>query len=220
MSSSSTIDISPAPVVSLKYRELEDSPLSSETALLSKPQVSPEEQRGPSPEEIAERIGKERDSAVRETEQRLGQDYENKLKAARSGIASSIEAFDSQRKNYFARAEAELVQFALAIAAKILHREAQIDPLLLTALVRVAIDKLKDGSSVTLRVNPRQAAKWKQAFSDPVATAHISIAEDASLSDLDCVLETELGSSHLGLDAQLKEIENGFCDLMALRPTN
>lgn len=210
----------PVPVTSLEYRDLVDPSVTAETSQLPKLQVAPEEQRGPSPEEIAERIRKERAAAAQEVEQRLGQDYENKLKAARSAIASSIADFDAQRKTYFARAEAELVQLALAIAAKILHREAQIDPMLMTALVRMAIDKLKEQSSVTIRVNPRQAAKWKQSFSDPVAARHISIAEDASLSDLDCVLETELGSTRLGLDAQLKEVEQGFFDLMALRPTN
>jgi flagellar biosynthesis/type III secretory pathway protein FliH len=30
-----------------------------------------------------------------------------------------------------------------------------------------------------------------------------------SLSDNDCVLETELGSTNFGLDTQLKEVEQG-----------
>jgi flagellar assembly protein FliH len=32
------------------------------------------------------------------------------------------------------------------------------------------------------------------------------------------VLETELGSANFGLDTQLKEVEQGFFDLLALRP--
>jgi len=31
-------------------------------------------------------------------------------------------------------------------------------------------------------------------------------------------LETELGSTHLSLDTQLKEIEQGFMDLLEQRP--
>ena len=38
------------------------------------------------------------------------------------------------------------------------------------------------------------------------------------LSDHDCILETELGSANFGLDTQLKEVEQGFFDLLALRP--
>jgi flagellar assembly protein FliH len=32
------------------------------------------------------------------------------------------------------------------------------------------------------------------------------------------VLETELGTANFGLDSQLKEVEQGFFDLLALRP--
>jgi flagellar assembly protein FliH len=32
------------------------------------------------------------------------------------------------------------------------------------------------------------------------------------------VLETELGETEIGLEAQLKEIERGFFDLLAQRP--
>jgi flagellar assembly protein FliH len=31
-------------------------------------------------------------------------------------------------------------------------------------------------------------------------------------------LETELGTTNFGLDTQLKEVEQGFFDLLALRP--
>jgi flagellar assembly protein FliH len=47
----------------------------------------------------------------------------------------------------------------------------------------------------------------------------VEVAEDAQLSSQDCVLETELGAANFGLDTQLKEVEQGFFDLMALRPT-
>ena len=46
------------------------------------------------------------------------------------------------------------MQLALAIAAKILHREAQVDPMLVAALVRMTIEKMREGSSVTVRVGP------------------------------------------------------------------
>ena len=47
---------------------------------------------------------------------------------------------------------------------------------------------------------------------------HVEVVEDHQVGDQDCVLETELGSAHFALDAQLKEIERGFFDLLALRP--
>jgi flagellar assembly protein FliH len=50
--------------------------------------------------------------------------------------------------------------------------------------------------------------------------AHVAVLEDASLSEHDCMLETELGIANFGLDTQLKEVEQGFFDLLALKPVN
>ena len=57
-----------------------------------------------------------------------------------------IAGFEAERSDYYARVEAEIVQLALAIAAKILHREAQVDPMLVAALVRMAVEKMREGS--------------------------------------------------------------------------
>jgi len=45
----------------------------------------------------------------------------------------------------------------------------------------------------------------------------VEVTEDAQLGAQDCLLETELGSANFGLDTQLKEVEQGFFDLLALR---
>ena len=49
---------------------------------------------------------------------------------------------------------------------------------------------------------------------------HVEVVEDMSLSDQDCIVATELGFANFGLDTQLKEVEQGFFDLLALRPTS
>ena len=106
----------------------------------------------------------ERAEAIRETEERLSSEYEQKLEAERAPIAAAVSAFATQRDSYFARAEAEIVQLALAIAAKILHREAQVDPMLVATLVRMAVEKMREGSSVNLRVGVGEGPRWKQSF--------------------------------------------------------
>jgi flagellar assembly protein FliH len=106
----------------------------------------------------------------------------------------------------------------LAISAKILYREAQVDPLLIAALVRVAVDKLHDGSSVSVRVSPAQAGKWIGYMANPLNGSSIAVVEDGNLGPEDCILETDLGSANFSIDAQLKEVEQGFFDLLAQRP--
>jgi len=170
--------------------------------------------------ELATRIREARLEAVAQTEQRLLRDYEQKLLAARQPIADVVSQFAEQREDYFARVEAEVVQLALSIAAKILHRESQVDPMLVASLVRLAVEKMREGSSVTVKVGPGLSTPWKQYFAAYPNLGRIDVIEVSQLTDQDCILETELGSANFGLDAQLKEVEQGFFDLLAMRPAN
>jgi flagellar assembly protein FliH len=223
---SSSVDFNPAfslPITSLEYRDLALAPISENTVQASRAnkEDEPEKRRAEvelSKEEFAERIKRERADATLQTEQRLRQEWEQKLQLVRAPIAAGISAFEVQREEYFARVEAEVVQLALAIAAKILHREAQVEPMLVAALVRIAIEKMREGSSVTVRVGPGRAKVWQEFFAGKPNVAHVVVREDAGLSDHDCLLETELGVANFGLDTQLKEVEQGFFDLLALRP--
>ncbi len=90
--------------------------------------------------------------------------------------------------------------------------------MLVATLVRMAVEKMREGSSVTVRVHPARAAGWKQYFSGQPNLAAVEVIEDAKLTEQDCILETELGTTNFGLDTQLKEVEQGFFDLLALRP--
>jgi len=115
--------------------------------------------------------------------------------------------------------ESEIVQLALSIARKILHREVQMDPLLLTGIVRVALESLNDGTQVRLRANPQEIPFWRDYFSRSTDIVPApELMGDASLASGSCALETELGSTHISLETQLKEIEQGFLDLLEQRP--
>jgi flagellar assembly protein FliH len=215
----------PAPVKTLEYRDMGgamNSNGSSNPSLedLNALEDAERAEIAISEVELAERIKRERFDAAQQAELRLRQEYESRLKAAHAPIAAAVLAFDEQRSEYFARVEAELVQLALAIAAKILHREAQVDPMLVASLVRLALEKLREGSSVTVRVGPGRAHRWKEYFAGPPNAARVAVVEDAELSEHDCLLETELGVANFGLDMQLKEVEQGFFDLLALKPVN
>jgi flagellar assembly protein FliH len=170
--------------------------------------------------EFAARIRQERADAASQVEQKLRQEYEQKLVVARAPIVAAVKEFGTQRDDYFARVESEVVQLSLSIAAKILHREAQVDPMLVATLVRIAIEKMREESSVAIRVSVGRASAWKQYFAALPNAARVEVIEDAQLNDQDCLLVTELGSANFGLDTQLKEVEQGFFDLLALRPTN
>jgi len=212
----------PLPIAALQYRDI---------GLIPEPEVSEEDAdstSGPtgksrnrleiSEVELEARIRQERSDAVMQVEQQLRDEYEQKLQIARKKVATALEEFQAQRTDYFSRVEAEVVQLALSIAAKILRREAQVDPMLIAALVKMAVEKMSESSSVSVRVRPGAGTDWKPCFAGSPVLSRVEVIEDAQVEDGDCILETELGRAHFGLEAQLKEVERGFFDLLALRP--
>ena len=173
---------------------------------------------GPSAQEISEMLGNARREAAAATEERLCQEYQAKSEREAAKIVQALKLFEAERQDYFSRVESEVVHLALAIATKILHREAQVDPLLVAALVRVAVDKLHAGSNVSVRIPPIGAEKWRERFANPLNGSAIAVVEDPNLGADDCYLETEVGTANFSIDAQLKEVEQGFFDLLAQRP--
>ena len=175
-------------------------------------------ERTSSEAELAARIARERAEGAAQAEQKMRQELEQKLAAARAPVAQAIQEFAEQRNQYFTKVEAEIVQLSLSIAAKILHREAQVDPMLVATLVRIAVERMREESGVTVRVSTGRADVWAQYFAGYPNMAQVEIVEDAQLGENDCILQTELGAANFGLEAQLKEVEQGFFDLLALRP--
>jgi len=127
--------------------------------------------------------------------------------------AEMIESFAGERDRYLQAVEHEVVDLALAVAARILRREAQMDPLLLTGAVRVALGQLSGSTQVRLRVPPAELDLWIETVALlPKLRVKPTVVAGEGMRLGDCVIETELGSVDLGIRAQLGEIERGFFD--------
>jgi len=145
--------------------------------------------------------------------------FEQQAAKLREEISKALRDFASERDNYFQRVEEQLVRLTLAIARKILHREAQVDPLLLTGILRVALEKVGSDTNTRLRANPSDVQVWRDYFTQTLEKFPVpELIGDPEIQTGRCILETELGSTEIGLETQLKEIEQGFLDLLAQRP--
>ncbi len=123
------------------------------------------------------------------------------------------QAFAAARDRYLEQVEREVVKLALAVAARVLRREAQLDPLLLLGAVRVALGQLSASTEVRLRVPAADLALWSEAVAlVPNLAVKPEVAAGDGMRLGDCVIETVLGSVDLGVRAQLVEIESGFFD--------
>jgi len=134
-------------------------------------------------------------------------------------LSSALQDFESRRDDYFRRVETEIVQLALAIARKVLHREAQMDPLLLAGVVRVALDQMQAGTRVVLRTSAESVDLWRKFCEQRCPGQQtVEVVADDGLAGHSCVLQAEVGSSEINLESQVQEIETGFFDLLRERP--
>lgn len=140
------------------------------------------------------------------------------MELERARVVAVVGDFAAARERYFTGVEQEVVKLSLAIAGRVLHREAQIDPLLLSAVVRVALDKMQDRSGVIVRVAGSEVAVWEELFQATEESERPRVMEDPKLQKGDCVLDTKMGTVELGVSVQLEEIEKGFFDLLNHKP--
>jgi flagellar assembly protein FliH len=137
--------------------------------------------------------------------------------AERDLVFKVCAGFKTERESYFASVEAEVVKLALAIAARVLHRESRLDPMLLRGVVKVALEQVADESGTTLRVPLDYVSAW-QSVAEEYGVMTLEVAGDATMLNGECVLETKVGRVELGIAAQMEEIEKGFFDILQQRP--
>ena len=128
-------------------------------------------------------------------------------------LGALVARFAEESEHYLRAVEQEVVKLALAVASRILRREAQMDPLLLTGAVRVALGQLAASSKVQLMVPAAELELWREAVThlpNLATKPHVLPGEGLRLGD--CRIESQVGAVDLGVRTQLAEIERGFFD--------
>jgi flagellar assembly protein FliH len=167
-------------------------------------------------EQLSARVEMERSEAKADARREWEMELEEKVVEERALVLRIGEEFRRERSKYFAEVEGEVVKLALAVAKRVLHREAQLDPLLLAGVVKVALEKLAEGSTAVLRVPTSKLQAWQEVFVENPGSL-LQLVADEQLGLDECVLDTNVGKVDLGVSAQLEEIERGFFDLMQQR---
>jgi flagellar assembly protein FliH len=168
-------------------------------------------------EQLSAAIKGARGEAKTEARLEWAEELEESVVKERLLILAACEEFRKERVKYFAGVEAEVVKLALAIAARVLHREVKLDPLLLVVAVRVALEKVAEGSTAVVRVPADEVDRWREILAEGQGRS-LELMGDERLHAGECVIDTSVGRVELGVNAQLEEIERGFFDLLQQRP--
>ena len=121
-------------------------------------------------------------------------------------LADTLEELTTLRADMMRQSERQLVQLTLAIASRIIHREVSLDRGLLAAMARVAIDRLGEQASATIRINPDDFAAVKAAADEPWASEQVQIVADPMVHRGGCHVQSDFGFMDVGIDAQFREL--------------
>jgi flagellar assembly protein FliH len=132
-------------------------------------------------------------------------------------LNSAIAEITAMRGDLRRRAEGDVVQLALLIAKRVLHRQLSVDEGALTAIARVAFERLTRSESYTVTVHPQFAAAFKSALpGNQASRVHIEPDPDCEPGTL--VIHSAEGVIDASVDAQLEEISRGLTDRIASKP--
>jgi flagellar assembly protein FliH len=113
-----------------------------------------------------------------------------------------------ERHKLVESAEPELVRLAVGLAERILHQQIALDRGVVVEMAKVAIARLVDRESVTVRVNPADLERMRQhrdEFLNSSDIKHLRIIEDQRVDRGGVLVETDGGSIDARISTQLAE---------------
>ena len=164
--------------------------------------------------EYQARARAEREAGFREGQAAGIEAARSQLEPIAQQLGRTIAELAALKSRFRAEAERDVVQLALAIARKVLHREASVDPDALLGVVKAAMGKLDCREVHKVRLNPQEAAMLRRHLDQIGLSKGVEIEGDFTMSPGSVIFETSNGILDAGVESQLSEIERGFADLL------
>lgn len=125
-------------------------------------------------------------------------------------MAQTIDELAALRTRMLRETERQMVQLALTLARRIVHRELTLDPDLVGAMAHVALDRLGDSSPATIRLHPDDYATVTAARTAEWTGTQVSVVPDASIARGGCLVESAFGLVDASVTSQLAELERAL----------
>ena len=121
-------------------------------------------------------------------------------------LAETLTELNTLRATMIRQTELQIVELALAVARRVVHREISLDKDLLVAIARVALDRLGESASVTVRLHPEEFDAVGGARVSEEAGNGVTFVSDPRVPRGGCRVESDMGMVEAGVDAQIQEI--------------
>jgi flagellar assembly protein FliH len=124
-------------------------------------------------------------------------------------VAQTIEELGGLRQTLIHETEREMVQLALTLARRVVHREVTLDPELAAALAHVALERLGTNTPATIRLNPEDYTIVAQD-STRWGGQTVTVVPDPAISRGGCLVESAFGSVDATIERQFDELSRAL----------
>lgn len=139
--------------------------------------------------------------------ERSGAEAAARSEAVLQRLKQTIGELQALRAEMIHKTERQVVQLAIAMAKRIVHREITLDPELLSAMARVALDRLGDAASATIRLHPDDYAATAGANGDArTESSVVRVVADPVVRRGGCLVQSQFGLIDVSADAQIQEL--------------
>jgi flagellar assembly protein FliH len=153
----------------------------------------------------------------RDADAEAHQRFAGTMQSTAERLALSVKQLADVRPRLCKEAEADLLRLAMAIAQRILHRQLNIDPTALEAIVKVSLDRLGRQDQIRVRVSSSLAEPVRTILAR-LSSRPVEVTADSNLEAGSLVFETSRGQLDASIPSQLDEIERGLIDRLENRP--
>jgi len=121
-------------------------------------------------------------------------------------LAATLDDLMRVRNEMIRHTEKQMVQLALAVARRVVHREVAVDPTAMLTMMRVVLERVSDAARVSVRLNPADHQAVTAALADSPTSDQVAVTADPRVPRGGCKVESEYGDIDAGVDAQIQEI--------------
>jgi flagellar assembly protein FliH len=121
-------------------------------------------------------------------------------------LGETIQELTALRAEMIQRSERQVVQLAMAIAERMIHREISLDRGLLFAMARVALEHLGEHASATIRLHPDDFAAVSTMPAADWGNEQVQVVPDSLVSRGGCRVQSDFGFMDVDVASQFREL--------------
>lgn len=136
------------------------------------------------------------------------------FESALNELSQESDRIQNNYKKLLCDAEPELIRLVLGIAQKVIDEDVKLNKDNVIILVRQALDIAYEKQSASIKLSPKDYEYLIENASDFVSQINsyenLSIREDMTLSEGDCIIDSPNGTVDLGINRRFEKIADDF----------